>query len=724
MFSDENKAASLAKFLCGNDYVIVDTCSLMEESFPIWLDSLDAAKDYLREGFEIQVPEACVNELKKHSKATDDDDRRIEAIRGLKILKEAKKRKLLTIGKTANQNFADNVIYSQVSQDRITKKILVITQDKKLATDLRNLNHLNSQHGKEVSVWKVTPSGELAINHGETYQRSDDNRDSRPYNRGAKSRPAQEKQPGYNKPLHPTRKVEPDEVVKNVLAGDHRLNANLKNPNYPVSSKIEDLKAQLELLRKLPSDKRNGLRLLQSETKMEQSLKILSEGHPEEANKTASTSPAKSEETKPSAVPATEGKAPAKEEPAPQSKPIEAKHQESKPVENKPMPASISSKKAESMPTILVHRPPKKLWSEEANTLVGAVSRVASRYGLMFRDPSISYVPVVHGPIDLTAVNLNEIVSKLNDKLRSSGKAEVNYMTFEVIAEKESRGYKAWLDLNPEPLVEPEAAPKEAKQATAPAAPKEETPKPEEKKPASPKPRKKAEPKEEPKPEVTSNKPVATATSAVPQGVSLVVGVPDDSKRRDNIERYVRRTSDADKPAQKAADEAKKPARRGRPPKAKPAEGATPAETKTPKVKKPVAKKAEAAAPAEPKKPATKRATAKKAEPKPEPKTEAKQETKPAKANSAKSKATKKATEAAPKASAPKKPEASQSDLDQALAAEKRLQANFNNPKYSVANKKRDIEAQKLAVSKLTAAERRKLKFNSSKLDEMLASLA
>ena len=45
MFSEEQYATSLAKFLSDFDYAIVDTCSLMDDAFPKWMDILHGAKD-------------------------------------------------------------------------------------------------------------------------------------------------------------------------------------------------------------------------------------------------------------------------------------------------------------------------------------------------------------------------------------------------------------------------------------------------------------------------------------------------------------------------------------------------------------------------------------------------------------------------------------------------------------------------------------------------------
>ena len=88
MYSDENKASSLAKLLVGFDVVMLDTCSLMEDSFPEWLDVLKLAKGYLNPKFTLVVPKACWSELKKHS-ISRDVEKRITSKRALKIPKKA-----------------------------------------------------------------------------------------------------------------------------------------------------------------------------------------------------------------------------------------------------------------------------------------------------------------------------------------------------------------------------------------------------------------------------------------------------------------------------------------------------------------------------------------------------------------------------------------------------------------------------------------------------------
>ncbi|MDY5440784.1 MAG: hypothetical protein SPG64_00980 [Candidatus Enteromonas sp.] len=173
MYTNENKAVELAKFLLDFDYVIIDTCSLMESSFPVWMDRLVLAREYLSgTKCNIYVHQESIGELQKLARDKREFDRYASTKRALKIIRHAKWQKLLKIlkkQKKSEKNFADNAIYVKVSLDRLNQKILVITQDKKLASDLISLNRLMSQKGRPVQVYRFAKdTGELVINRGET----------------------------------------------------------------------------------------------------------------------------------------------------------------------------------------------------------------------------------------------------------------------------------------------------------------------------------------------------------------------------------------------------------------------------------------------------------------------------------------------------------------------------------------------------------------------------
>ncbi len=246
MYSDENKSSSLAKFLNGFDYAMIDTCSLMDEAFPEWMDALHNAKEYRKKGQEILVPRRCYDELKKHARQHRDDSKRINARRGLKILRKAKRHHLLAITKKdKTENFADNAIYVKVCADRLFSKILVITQDKSLASDLRALNLLKSQSGRPLEVHKLISGGRLVPNKGE-----EDN-------------PNRERNKGhYVYPDVHKIQIGAAPTVDAVLASDARLSAVINNSNYPEEKKRADALAQLKQLDKINESTKAQLSLL------------------------------------------------------------------------------------------------------------------------------------------------------------------------------------------------------------------------------------------------------------------------------------------------------------------------------------------------------------------------------------------------------------------------------------------------------------------------------
>ena len=668
MYSDENKASSLAKLLIGFDTVMLDTCSLMEDSFPEWLDVLKEAKDYLDQGFTLVVPKACYTELLKHS-ISRDVEKKITAKRALKILKKAKHDRLVSVGKkNFNENFADNAIYSQASQDRINQRILVITQDKKLATDLKNLNKLTSQRGKPVSVYKVVPGGKLEYNQGETFQKNNNWKENKPFadRKSFKPKDYGNKDVKENAPLS---------LEEKVIQGDKRLSANLKNPNYSMKEKISDIEKQLQLLSGVSEEKIKSLHLLQGPNKLNESLTMLKG----------------KKETKPEV-----------------SKPVEKK--EALPTPEPVKKETPSETKVE--PTILVKMPAKKLWYGEGSTIASALNMVAEHYNLMFRDPSIPYFAMVHGAIDLTSNDFNEIIGKLNQGFLTSPKVEFNYSTFKVIGEKEAKGYKAYIDLDPRTSVQPETEEK-AKSAAPlnvePAKKKEEAKTP--KKPAKVE-EKPAKPKENKTSEV---KAVPNNSAAVPGGVTLVIGIPTDERKRGYIERSAKRDSMKNTSEHAAKPKKTKDAATSSTKKKETASSSKKAEPATNKKAEPTASK-KAKTPADKK---AKEKASPKADSKAKAKAPAKKET--AKPKTEKKPASKPAEEkkVSPKKAEPKK-KSSDSSLADALKAEKILKANIHNPNYPSASKKKDLEAQVALVKKLSKEDQTKLTLNLDTLKGML----
>lgn len=246
MYNEELKSSKLAQFLNDYDYVFVDTCSLMEDSFPLFMDYLSKSKEYWKEDLQVIVLGECVEELKKHAKEKE-KDRKIAALRALKIIRHDKwHKKAFTITKTEGSSFADNAIFTKVSGLRIHNKILVITQDKTLTTDLLKLNRLDSQKGRYLSVYRLTPHSELEKNPGEN---------------GEKTFNKKHEASSFQKVEKDNKTVALNKAQKVIIEEDNKLAKNLSNPNYKIKNKIKDIDNQLSKLNKLDANSLSALSL-------------------------------------------------------------------------------------------------------------------------------------------------------------------------------------------------------------------------------------------------------------------------------------------------------------------------------------------------------------------------------------------------------------------------------------------------------------------------------
>lgn len=246
MYNEELKSSKLAQFLNDYDYVFVDTCSLMEDSFPLFMDYLSKSKEYWKEDLQVIVLGECVEELKKHAKEKE-KDRKIAALRALKIIRHDKwHKKAFTITKAEGSSFADNAIFTKVSGLRIHNKILVITQDKTLTTDLLKLNRLDSQKGRYLSVYRLTPHSELEKNPGEN---------------GEKTFNKKHEASSFQKVEKDNKTVALNKAQKVIIEEDNKLVKNLSNPNYKTKNKIKDIDNQLSKLNKLDANLLSALNL-------------------------------------------------------------------------------------------------------------------------------------------------------------------------------------------------------------------------------------------------------------------------------------------------------------------------------------------------------------------------------------------------------------------------------------------------------------------------------
>jgi len=633
----------------------------MEDSFPMFMDTLAASKEYWKEGLRVIVIGECVQELKKHAKSKDKEtqEARIEAKRALKILHHDKWHgKTLEITKpTTNDGFADHALFTQVSSLRIQNKILIITQDKTLATDLKKLNALDSQHGRFLAVYRLNPEGDLVENPGET----DNYHNKENVRPGVSNTSKYDNHRGHgffhrhDRFEHTTEREHEPEVEKPIeedspiAQADRRLCANLMNPNYPNEKKIADINSQLGLLSQLTAADLSKLSLAYTVEQLKAELAKLGG-----AVKPVAPAPVKVAEA-PKAAPAI--------------KPVE------KPLE-KPV-----IKPAEK--PVVKESPRPHAWFEYGRTIQEAVASCGAHEGLMFRDPSIPFFKGVHGPIDLTTKDLDKVAADVG-VLKTGESKEVLLATYIVHVEKTDKDYKVY-------FAKPEAKAVEAAKPAAPTASKAveapkvvPSPKKEEKKPVEEKPVRHIRAKKAP--EIKNEDPslikAPNSNIAEPAGATLIVGVPNDDTKA-YIERKSRREDGKDlsivrRDGSKAPDQI----------------------APAPKAKRPGAKKVA--------EPAKKAPAPKKSEP-------AKKAAAP--------KQTKKAIQPKAAKPAPAKKADPSADLANIIKIDKNMNAKINNPNYPVENKIADLKAQAVLVSKLSPAEEKKLFFSNSKIKAKLAEL-
>lgn len=641
MYKDEINSSSLAELLSPFSYLIVDTCSLMDPNFPEWMDVLANAKEYRDPNQPIFVFYKCYEELKKHAKDKEDLVKRIAAKRALKILRHAKRSRLLTVTKKdKTQNFADNAIYVQASHDRLNCRIGVITQDKNLASDLLVLNDSMSQKGYKIHIFRIGKNGVLERNFG--------NIEDRRIKRSAKiktllKQEAKRENSGYapEKEGRPTG-LDPAEVYKT----DELISAHIADSKYPQDVLVKECREQLKAISKFDYSEVQRLSL---KVEVSELNRIIREFRSlEKTNKKPAQKPTENV---------------AKPEPIVEKK---APQVEKKPVPQPEQKKPISEKKKEEAKPANPYS-----WYGFGHSVKDALLDVAGHYGIVFRDDTIPYFALAHGPLDIKQSELDLMVADFIPALSKSDRAEHRGNGYAFAVENAFKGYRAYVSIGSAPLAsskkedkpaketKPSETKKPAEKAETPSsavapAPKAEAPapKPEE----APKPKKRGrKPKSaEAKPEQTEIKPVSKATelkvedsAVIPVGASLVVGEPVKKTRS--------------KPAAK-------------------------------KDQKPAAK------PTEKKKPAPKAA---KQTPKPEAKAK---EAKPAD----------KKPEAAPKAKKPVDYAA------KASAADARLKANINNPNYPDEKKKKDIQSQLTLLKKLTPEQASGLGFKEEELRRLL----
>ena len=138
--------------------IFVDTCSFMHDSFYILANELYPL--LVKYNKKIIVATKVIEELKKHSRNEGrKPDAVIKARRSIKILTTMNEKNLIQVRGEKSDNFADNVFGTVFAKHRLNHKLLLITQDRALATDILSFNNMKSARGHLIRVKRIDKHG-------------------------------------------------------------------------------------------------------------------------------------------------------------------------------------------------------------------------------------------------------------------------------------------------------------------------------------------------------------------------------------------------------------------------------------------------------------------------------------------------------------------------------------------------------------------------------------
>ena len=148
----------LEQYVSGGTKVFIDTCSMLEESFPLFVEHVIPLLE--KHNNRIIVPLTVNKELIHHLENPNKPELRAPAIRALKILDRYRNTYFRILGDESD-SFPDNLFLHLYIQFRQNFRMLFITQDKGLAVDILNNNDSNSVRANAAVVKRITPQGYL-----------------------------------------------------------------------------------------------------------------------------------------------------------------------------------------------------------------------------------------------------------------------------------------------------------------------------------------------------------------------------------------------------------------------------------------------------------------------------------------------------------------------------------------------------------------------------------
>lgn len=140
--------------------IFIDTCSLLTpHNVKFWENIIPILKET---GNRVIIPTRAMDEIIKHSKNNNKPKLQQQSLKVLEALQQLKQEDLVEFRGEETDNFADNVFQVVFTKFRMTHKLLLITQDKDLASDILNLNNIKSVKAKQVHVKRINQRGYLS----------------------------------------------------------------------------------------------------------------------------------------------------------------------------------------------------------------------------------------------------------------------------------------------------------------------------------------------------------------------------------------------------------------------------------------------------------------------------------------------------------------------------------------------------------------------------------
>ena len=156
----EERALNNLEYYFSNYKIFIDTCSLLHfASDQFWLHAVPIIQ---KTANKIIVPVRAMEEIKKHCTNTDKPELKKKAQSSLENLNKLISAGFLELRGEETDNFADNVFQVVFTKFRMTHKLLLITQDGDLASDINNLNSVKSVKANSVYVKRINKYGFLS----------------------------------------------------------------------------------------------------------------------------------------------------------------------------------------------------------------------------------------------------------------------------------------------------------------------------------------------------------------------------------------------------------------------------------------------------------------------------------------------------------------------------------------------------------------------------------